>query len=524
MEFRLLGPFDLHDPTTATHHHLGGPVQRTLLAHLLLANESPIPTTTLTTRLWGTTATEGSTSTLQVHILRLRRLLKAATCTATIDTTPAGYRLTLNTNTTDTATFQSLLHTASQAGTKESELTALTTALQLWRADLLTDVTADWPRFPEAQLLLHQHTQARTRKAELQLALNRQPDLNDLEALITDHPDHEHPRLLLMQALHRLGRRKEALATYDAAYRYAASLGLDPSQELKNLQHRVLAGTPTPHTLPTRGFFVGRTKELTTPKSPTHLITGLPGAGKSALAQQLAHQWNHQDGTLHADLSTTTPEAALTRFLNLLQLSPPSDVEEQQALFRMHTTTKQLLVIVDNATTTAQVRTLLPGHGSATIVTSRRPLPALDATRTHLTELSTAEARQLLGKFTHQNDPQAAHRIIEYCDHLPLAVRIAAGTLAARPHWSLKAFADLLEPEDTRLDHLTCEDLSVRKTIISATGGITEAQRRALARPHQAAKETLEQLVDEGLIRQDHTVPTLVRLAATSRTSRLEAA
>ncbi len=374
-------------------------------------------------------------------------------------------------------------------------------------------MTGDWPRFPEVQALLNLRDTARARRAELQLALDRSADIGDLRALIDEHPDREHHRHLLMRALHREGRRAEALATYDAAYRYADSLGLEPAAELKELQHRILNGNPAPHSLPaTTGFFVGRTEELETGRSPVHLITGMPGVGKTALALQLAHTWNYRDGTLHADLSTTDAPTALARFLTLMQLPVPSDVDERGALFRVHTTGRQLLVLIDNATESSQVRTLLPGAGSAAVVTSRKPLPALDATRTHLTELSTREALTLLRKFTTRHEPEAARRIVEYCGHLPLAVRTAAGRLAARPGWSLRTLADLLEPEETRLDHLVCEDLSVRRTIAEATAGLTDAQRRALARPHQAHQEVLEQLVDEGVIRQDHTVPDLIRL------------
>ena len=136
-------------------------------------------------------------------------------------------------------------------------------------------MTGDWPRFPEVQALLTLRDAARARRAELQLALDRPADVDDLRALIDEHPDREHHRHLLMRALHRAGRRAEALAAYDAAYRYAcATLGLEPAAELKELQHRILNGNPAPHSLPaTTGFFVGRTEELETapqPGAPDH--------------------------------------------------------------------------------------------------------------------------------------------------------------------------------------------------------------------------------------------------------------
>lgn len=520
MEFRLLGQFELRDGGRT--HHLGGPMQRTLLAHLLLAGQEPRGTDDLTSRMWGTTATDGSTSTLQVHVLRLRRLLQAAGCTATIETVHGAYRLLTGANTVDVADFQHLLRQARTAQSPQAELAVTTKALDLWHGELLTGVTGDWPRFPEVRALLNLRDAARARRAELQLALDQPADIGDLRGLVAEHPDREPNRLLLMRALHRAGRRAEALAAYDAAYRYADHLGLTPAAELKELQHRILNGNPAPHALPaTTSFFVGRAQELATPPSPVHLITGMPGVGKTALALQLAGR--HCGGTLHADLSTTDPSTALARFLKLLQLPVPSDVDERAELFRTHTTGRRVLVLIDDATETSQVRALLPGAGGSALVTSRRPLPALDATRTHLTELTTPQAVELLGKFTTRREPDAARRIAEYCGHLPLAVRIAAGKLAARPTWSLHTLADLLEPEETRLDHLVCEDLSVREAITRATAGLTETQRRALARPHQAHPDVLEQLVDEGLIRQDHTVPTLIRLHTAARPTRLVA-
>lgn len=523
MEFRLLGQFELRDGDRT--HHLGGPMQRTLLAHLLLANQESRTTDDLTRRMWGTTATDGSTSTLQVHVLRLRRLLKASGCTATIETVQGAYRVCLGANTVDVVEFGHLMRQARTARSAQAELAATTEALELWHGDLLTGVTGDWPRFPEVRALLDLRDAARARRAELLLALDQPVDLQDLRDLVAEHPDRETNRHLLMRALHQAGRRAEALAAYDAAYRYAGGLGLEPAAELEELQHRILNGNPAPHSLPTTGgFFVGRARELATPPSPVHLITGVPGVGKTALALQLAHRWSYQDGTLHADLSTTDAPTALARFLKLLHLPVPSDVDERAAMFRVHTTGRRMLVLIDDATETSQVRTLLPGAGSAALITSRRPLPALDATRTHLSELTTAEALELLRKFTTRNEPDAARRIVEHCGHLPLALRVAAGKLVARPAWSLHTLADLLEPEETRLDHLVCEDLSVREAITRATTGLTEAQRRALVRPRQANRKVLEQLVDEGLIRQDHTVPTLIRLHTAARATLLEAA
>ncbi|MFS8102310.1 AfsR/SARP family transcriptional regulator [Lentzea alba] len=241
MEFRLLGQFELRDGDR--NHHLGGPMQRTLLAHLLLADQTARTTGDLTRRLWGTTATDGSTSTLQVHVLRLRRLLKATGCEATIETSPGAYRISLGTDTADATEFHRRIGEARHAGDLGSELSALDAALDLWHGTPLTGVIADWQRFPEVRALTEARDEARARRAELAMILGKVPDLQDLRDLVAEHPDREQNRHLLMWALHRAGRRREALATYEDAYRYSVGeLGLEPCRQLKELQHLVLSG------------------------------------------------------------------------------------------------------------------------------------------------------------------------------------------------------------------------------------------------------------------------------------------
>lgn len=241
MEFRLLGQFELRDGDR--RHHLGGPMQRMLLAHLLLAGQAPRTTDDLTRRLWGTTATDGSTTTLQVHVLRLRRLLKAAGCAATIETSPGAYRIDLGDDTADAVEFHRRITEARDADDHATELAAVDAALGLWRGSPLTGVTADWPRFEEVRALTEARDEARARRAELRMILGKAPDLQDLRDLVAEHPDREHNRHLLMWALHRAGRRREALATYEDAYRYSVGqLGLEPGRQLKELQHLVLSG------------------------------------------------------------------------------------------------------------------------------------------------------------------------------------------------------------------------------------------------------------------------------------------
>jgi hypothetical protein len=73
--------------------------------------------------------------------------------------------------------------------------------------------------------------------------------------------------------------------------------------------------------------------------------------------------------------------------------------------------------------------------------------------------LPDQEAKCLLGTITGPvrvaAEPEAAARIVEACEGLPLAVRIAGARLAANPRSPLGALANRLARPDARLDELT---------------------------------------------------------------------
>ncbi|WP_433260116.1 BTAD domain-containing putative transcriptional regulator [Actinosynnema sp. CS-041913] len=574
MEFRMLGQFELRDGDRT--HHLGGPMQRALLAHLLLSAGQPIPAETLVERLWGGSASDRANGMIQVHVLRLRRVLAAGGCAATVATSPRAYRVDLGADTLDVAEFRGHVDVAAQAreaGDTLGELAALDAALALWRGDVLSGVGGDWPRFAEVRRLIDARSAAREQRAVAQLALRRPAEaLGELRSLVADHPDRESLRYLLVLALHRTGRRAEALAAYDDAYRYAADhLGLAPGDDLRRLQRTVLQGSTDevrlerevvelrPRALPARpAHFVGREDDLDRLAAARgiRVITGMPGVGKSALALRLAHglREDHPDGQLHAELGRIDPSDVLARFLRLLGVRAafvPDGLVERAELFRAHTADKRLLVVLDDATSASQVRALLPGDGPATvIVTSRTPLAALDgAVRCRLDVLGEPESVALLagvaGARRVELAPAAARLIVDRCGRLPLALRVAGGRLAARPDWPLATFADLLADDRTRLDRLVCEDLSVRARLDAGCAALGGAERRAfrllglldagtfgtatvaalLDTGEAAARDLLDTLVDAGLVASagaDHVLPDLVRLYAREQAERLD--
>jgi hypothetical protein len=149
----------------------------------------------------------------------------------------------------------------------------------------------------------------------------------------------------------------------------------------------------------------------------------------------------------------------------------PAEVAEAAAMFRSAVAGRRLLVVLDNAADAAQVAPLLPGvAGCGVLVTSRRVLASLDgAVHLHLDVLAPEEATALLGRIAGPAriaaEPEAAAEIARLCGYLPLALRIAAARLAARPAWPLGTFADRLGDEQGRLAELEVAERGVRASL-----------------------------------------------------------
>ncbi|WP_037864673.1 ATP-binding protein, partial [Streptomyces sp. NRRL S-340] len=249
------------------------------------------------------------------------------------------------------------------------------------------------------------------------------------------------------------------------------------------------SAVPVPELLPRppRGF-TGRDAELAAldraagvTDAPVCLITGPAGVGKTAFALHWAHQRRaaFPDGRLFADLrgfsDTPAPDtgSVLREFLLALGTPAPHVPETtaaRGALFRALTGGRRLLVVLDNARSSEQVRPLLPGGDHCvTLVTSRDRLGGLiasDAARPlPLAHLPAADAEALLvsvlGEERVAAEPEAAARLAGLCDGLPLALRVTAARLAERPRWTLGAMAHELADEQGRLALLNVEDTGV---------------------------------------------------------------
>jgi tetratricopeptide (TPR) repeat protein/transcriptional regulator with XRE-family HTH domain len=231
-------------------------------------------------------------------------------------------------------------------------------------------------------------------------------------------------------------------------------------------------------------LFVGRGAELaaltglldSAGGTPTAVVIsaigGTAGVGKTALAVRWAHQVADRfpDGQLYVNLRGYDPDqplptadalAGLLRDLGVPGRDVPAEAGERAARYRSLVAGRRVLIVLDNAAHSEQVRPLLPGSpGCVTVVTSRDALAGLvardGAARLDLDVLPTVEAvgllRALIGARV-DADPDAAAALAARCARLPLALRVAAELAAARPAASLAELAGELAGEQ-RLDLL----------------------------------------------------------------------
>jgi transcriptional regulator with XRE-family HTH domain len=228
---------------------------------------------------------------------------------------------------------------------------------------------------------------------------------------------------------------------------------------------------------------------------PVALISGLPGAGKTALALQVAHKARaaFPDGQLWVQLEGASGHprdpgevlGELVRALGVPGSVIPMSTPERASLYRSALAGRRVLVLADDAATAAQVQPLLPGTSeSAVLITSRSELAGPAGARLlPLEPLTRAEAVQLLTKIVGEHrvtaEPGAVGELAAACGQLPLAVRIAGARLAARTSWQLSALARKITDARHRLDELQTGDLSVRASLSQSYQALDEPAQRA---------------------------------------------
>jgi tetratricopeptide (TPR) repeat protein/transcriptional regulator with XRE-family HTH domain len=366
-------------------------------------------------------------------------------------------------------------------------------------------VVAEPPVVTFAGLLRQFRTEAGLTQEELAVAAGLSTRaVSDLERGVALTARKDTARLLA----DALGLSGAARASFEAVARGRALAGVSPAPSVK--VGGVAAAT---RTLPRDiASFTGRESELqqlvdvTAATSDSagvvgiHAIGGMAGIGKTTFAVHAAHQLapRFPDGQIFLPLHGHTPgqqpvdpsEALASLLLTAGAAAGqiPPGLEARTALWRDHLAGKQLLLLLDDAADSEQVRPLLPGtSGSLVLVTSRRHLTALDdAQAVSLDTLSPAEAAELLIRLAarpglHPGDVAVAE-ITRLCGCLPLAVGMLARQLHHHPAWTVAGLAADLTATRDRLELLHTENLSVAAAFDLSYADLSADQQRLFRR------------------------------------------
>ncbi|MBQ1017640.1 tetratricopeptide repeat protein [Micromonospora sp. D93] len=518
--FRLLGTVEVL--VDGAPLPLGPVKQRLVLAALLAGAGQVVPVNVLVDRVWERPP-RAARNALYAHISRIRQLLTTAGRPShiSISRTSSGYALNAPPELVDISNFQALLRQARGEPDPERKAALLGTSLSLWRGVAMADLSGEWVSRTR-ETWAQQRLMAAAEWARLETD-NKRPEavIATLTTLATENPLTESIVAGLMRALHATGRGAEAFDWYARTRQHLLdALGVEPGPELSEL-HVAMLRSPTraersrlaesertaqvragaasvPAQLPAdAAVFIGRDERLAEldhllvpepgPAGIRVVISGSAGVGKTALATHWAHRVRDRfpDGQLYinmygyANRAPVRPAEALAQFVRALGAPGPTvplAVDELSALYRSLLAERRVLVVIDNAAAVSDVRPLLPAApGCMVLVTSRnrlRGLVALDgAQRLQLDVLRPAEATSmftnLLAARAGATDPRTLEALAAACAYLPLAMRIAAATLADRPGQSVEHYIGRLDVSD-RLEALSMGDGDEQSTVGAA--------------------------------------------------------
>lgn len=388
----VLGPMEA--AAGANRIALGGPTQQAVLAVLVASYPAPVPLERLADAIWSGRPPATYQSTLHAYVSRVRKLLHGWIALV-LDA--QGYRLVLQDAVIDSQAFDAAVTRAAvelDAGRLGAAVGLLSPALDSWRG---TQALERWAVEPWARDFCAGLAEQRLAGAELlaraHLELGQpRAAAAALEALVAQRPYAESAARLLMIALYRDQRQGEALRLYDRCRRALADeLGIDPSPALQQTHREVLtqhpqldwnppAGTVVPRILPPRNrLLVGRgpiLDQVVAQLGDGGVVTlyGLPGAGKTTVAAEIAHD--------HPGLVCWVPAEDSAAVLNgLAELAARlgvgpglSEAELLESLWLRLSQQDDWLIVFDNAEHPDSVRAFVPPlRNGRLLVTSRSP-------------------------------------------------------------------------------------------------------------------------------------------------------
>jgi DNA-binding SARP family transcriptional activator len=526
--------------------------------------------------VWDTAPPSTAKEQIRICVSSIRRKLIAGGVPNTIITRPPGYFIQCTKENLDLLAFESFVSSGRADAVRHryaEAVDAFGQALALWRGSPLAGVNSRLIEsigvgFDERRLAVtEEYVAAQLRLDDGQEPARQHELISELGELVAANPFREQLRAQLMIALHRTGRRAEALETYRSGRQlFVEKLGLEPGRELVRVEQAILCGDnenvlgPAPNHLPApatasvprllpadAGDFVGRTElvertrdALSGRRSDSRTIRlvavhGRPWLGKTSLVIHAAHLMSDEfpDGQLFVQLGgsrqTVGPGEVLRRFLGALGVMAtaiPDSPEERAEMYRNLIGDRRMLVVLDDAANEKQVLALLPGNtGCAVVVTSRVKLTNLPgATFVGVGPMSRPDSVALLthvlGPGTARTEAADLGRLAELCADEPLALRLAAARLAARPHWPVGRLVERMRNDHRRLEELSHGGLDLVTTIRQTYDRLGEQAQLLLRRAsllgtagfagwvcapmldttEDAADDALAELVNAGLL------------------------
>ncbi|MFI8084048.1 BTAD domain-containing putative transcriptional regulator [Kitasatospora sp. NPDC086009] len=565
---------------------------RVVLGTLLVHADRVVSVDSLVAELWRDEPPRTATATVHVYVSQLRKLLHAADPDRgreLLRTQSPGYRLCVPPDRLDLSEFERLHRRGREAlaaGRHRAAADLQRRALALRRGPLLSDTPHGPLLEGAAARLAEAGVAALDQRIRADLELGRHHELiAELRSLAAEHPLREELHGHLILALYRAGRQAEALEAFAELRRtLVAELAIEPAPPLQRLHRRILAGDPgllrtaaggaravavavrpgheraMPPADPVfagRGTALAQVEELLrdAPAGSFVAVAGQPGVGKTAFALEAARRSDPSfpDGRLFLDLHPERGRPlrateAMSTLLRRRGVRPAkgAGAGELRAAWQAQLAGRQLLLVLDNADSEAQLRPLLPTTGGSSAIVTARRLPAgLGGIRPVLLDtLDPEEARLLFaaaaGPEREAAEPAAVRELLELCGRLPLAVRVAAAQLTARPHWKVACLVDRLRDERYRLGELRIGELDVREPLLRAYRDAQPELRQAfrllgllpagrfdrataaavLGRSPAETARLLDGLLDDRLLAADrtgHHLPELLRLLAVER-------
>jgi DNA-binding SARP family transcriptional activator len=266
------------------------PKPRQVLALLALHADRVVPVDSLIEELWSGRPPRSARTTVQTYVLQLRELIATAltrgaaeqsgaeperrTAKEVLLTLPGGYVLSSGGGTSDVREFERLAglgYRATDAGDFAGASRILAGALDRWSGSAFADVQTGALLAMEAKRLEESRLCALDQRIEADLRLGRHREvLAELTVLTSRYRTHENLHAQFVTALHRSGRRGEALNAYlQLRTTLGRDLGLEPSPRLRRLEQSILTAAPETALGPAAPALAGHAP-YAEPLTPTH--------------------------------------------------------------------------------------------------------------------------------------------------------------------------------------------------------------------------------------------------------------